>query len=227
MKSPVFYIGGNSVALRYAGKRLEALGFPVALTPQSGVTHVLLDVPSRELPDTWPEHTRIIGGNLPPAPNAIDLLRDPEYLARNAAITAHCALKRTLALLPRTMEDCPVLILGWGRIAQSLARLAKALGARVTVAARNPDHRAMAAALGFTPLLRGDFRGFRVIYNTIPAPVLEEGQCSPDCVLMDLASVRGIAGGRVLWERGLPGREAPESSGGLIAETILRFIGKE
>jgi len=32
----------------------------------------------------------------------------------------------------------------------------------------------------------------------------------------------------VIWARGLPGKEAPESSGELIARTVLRLIaGKE
>ena len=45
---------------------------------------------------------------------------------------------------------------------------------------------------------------------------------------MDLASVRGISGDRVIWARGLPNQDAPEESGMLIAKTALRFaLGKE
>ena len=42
-------------------------------------------------------------------------------------------------------------------------------------------------------------------------------------VLMDLASSPGIDGENVLWARGLPGKIAPESSGELIAKTVMRL----
>ena len=46
--------------------------------------------------------------------------------------------------------------------------------------------------------------------------------------ITDLASVKGIAGDNVIWARGLPGKDAPEESGTLIAKTVLRYaLGKE
>ena len=72
---------------------------------------------------------------------------------------------------------------------------------------------------------------YRIIFNTVPAPILSEEQianCQDSCIKIDLASVLGIAGTDVIWARGLPGKDAPESSGVLIAKTILRLIaGKE
>ena len=45
---------------------------------------------------------------------------------------------------------------------------------------------------------------------------------------MDLASVRGIAGDRVDHALALPGKDAPQESGNLIAKTALRYaLGKE
>jgi hypothetical protein len=49
-----------------------------------------------------------------------------------------------------------------------------------------------------------------------------------DCLKIDLASQIGIEGDDVLWARGLPGKDAPESAGWLIARTIERLLaGKE
>jgi dipicolinate synthase subunit A len=74
-------------------------------------------------------------------------------------------------------------------------------------------------------------RRYRVIFNTVPAPVISEAQvrnCREDCIKIDLASQRGIAGRDVIWARGLPGKDVPESSGQLIAKTVIRLIaGRE
>ena len=48
-----------------------------------------------------PENLTILGGNLGTLPYRTgDFLKDEYYLAENAAITAHCALKRILAQFP-------------------------------------------------------------------------------------------------------------------------------
>jgi hypothetical protein len=51
--------------------------------------------------------------------------------------------------------------------------------------------------------------------------------CRPDCVKIDLASIQGIYGSDVIHARGLPGKQTPESSGILIANTIIRLLRKE
>jgi dipicolinate synthase subunit A len=83
--------------------------------------------------------------------------------------------------------------------------------------------------MGYYP--RQAIDAYRVIFNTVPSPVItedESAQCRSDCLKIDLASEVGIAGDDVLWARGLPGKDAPESSGKLIAKTILRLCcGKE
>ena len=69
---------------------------------------------------------------------------------------------------------------------------------------------------------------FRCIVNTAPAMILSPEMANlirSDCFCLDLASVKSIPGDRVLHARGLPGRYKPESSGKLIADTILRHMG--
>ena len=51
--------------------------------------------------------------------------------------------------------------------------------------------------------------------------------CRKDCVKIELASTDGIAGSDILTARGLPGTYAPETSGKLIAATVLRLCAKE
>lgn len=238
------FTAGCSPALAHAA---AALGTYHTKLPGSHVTHLLLPVPSFEpggmvkggllledILSQLPPNVAVIGGNLGhPALEGyevIDLLKDPFYVARNAAITAHCALGLILTGLPVTLPGQEVLVIGWGRIGKCMAELLKGLGTSVTVAARKDADRAMAEALGFLSTAPGDWEPgkYRVVVNTVPAPVLDASECAPDALLLDLASVRGITGDRVNWARGLPGVCVPETSGKLIAETVLRLIsGKE
>lgn len=245
----VICIPFNNSALDYAGRALSRRGITTAPLPCSDATHLLLPVPSfdgggkirgggnlKELLNRLPDGVTIIGGNLRHPELAdcrtVDLLSDPFYVAQNAAITAHCALKYILRDLPITLAHQKILVIGWGRIGKCLARLLRGLDAQVTICSRDPNHRSIASALGYATAEPGcDLSRYRVIVNTAPAAVLTESQiarCRPDCVKLDLASVEGIPGPSVIWARGLPGKDAPETSGNLIADSICRLtLGKE
>lgn len=244
MEKSCFYCAGKTAAAMYASEKLQSAGVAVRSQPCKDVTCLLLDVPSfsadgslrcgGELPpllEQLPDEITIFGGNLPPLPGYIrvDLLEDPLYLAENAYITAECALEIALTRLPCTLRDCPVLIVGWGRIGRCLAKLLGNLGANVTVAARNASHRAICQALGYesgdVPFLGPQLPRFRLIFNTVPAPVFTEDQLSraKNCVKIDLASRQGLLGEDVVIARGLPGIHMPESSGELIARSCLRL----
>lgn len=251
MGQHIFYLGNHSAALRAAGEALKSKGYGVVARPCDSVTHLLLPVPSMdpdgtikgggnlsELLAQLPKNITILGGNLPvgllSGYKTLDLLQDPTYLATNASITAYCALRLALLKLPVTLQKCPVLIIGWGRIGKCLAALLWALDADVTIAARKEADRAMAQALGYkaipTTELDNVLNDFRLIYSTVPAEVLSRElvpHCRENCLLIDLASVQSIDSPDALWARGLPGKDAPESSGKLIAKTAIRLIGRK
>ena len=72
------------------------------------------------------------------------------------------------------------------------------------------------------------------MFNTIPSPVLGGpllAQLRPDCLLMDLASVRGIeaaeGGPEVLWARSLPGRLSPRSAAAAIRDAVYYILLEE
>lgn len=252
MNDLTFYLAGETPALRFAGDHLTRQGCNVASLPCPGVTHLVLPVPSfmpdgsikggddlAALLEQLPRDITVFGGNLDRAElegyRKADFLQDACYLAENAAITAHCAVKVALARLPVTLQCCHVLVIGWGRIGKCLAALLKDMGAKVTVAARKETDRAMLRALGYdtaaTDALSYGLIRYRVVFNTVPFPVLNQEKaalCGADCLKIDLASRLGIAGADVVWARGLPGTDAPETSGRLIARTCIRLAaGKE
>ena len=246
MSNHVFYLAVNSQALIAAGEALKAKGYGVVNRPCEAVTDLLLPVPSMHSDDTikggvslseilkkLPASTSVFGGNLPQIPNrkTYDLLKDETYLASNASITAYCAIRQAMIQLPVTLRNCPILVIGWGRIGKCLCALLWALEADVTVAARKEEDRAIANALGYRTTniedMDADINRYRILFNTVPAQVLDENSlvhCRDNCLKIDLASSPGIIGADVIWARGLPGKDAPESSGKLIAKTITRLL---
>lgn len=241
MNDLIFYCAGSSRALYYAAAFLMEEGAVFLPCPDHTVTHLLLPIPSfeadgsikgggdlTEILSRLPKTVTVIGGHLKRPElleyEVLDLLEDPWYLAKNAGITAHCALELALAKLPVTMEKCPVLVVGWGRIGKCLAKLLHGLGAEVTVAARKESRRVMIEALGYRscPIEQICAAKYRLIVNTVPAMVLPS---APGTALkLDLASTPGIGGKDVVQAKGLPGLLAPESSGALISQIITQWI---
>jgi len=241
---------GKTAACRFCAGFWEKAGAVLIDHPSPEVTHLLLDAPSfsadgslrggGDISDTLrmlPPGITVVGGNLRhPALEGyktLDLLRDAGYLAENAAVTADCALQVAAPLMETTFADASALIVGWGRIGKCLARMLKALGADVTVAARKEADRAMLRALGYRAAEPNGLEELlprcRLIFNTAPEMVLDEKALSlcHRCVKIDLASAPGMAGPDVVWARGLPGVYAPESAGKRMAETIFRRLEEE
>ena len=235
-----FYTAGETAALRLAISQLQQAGLTFSSEPGNHITHLLLPVPSlspdgtirgggnlhRLLPQL-PRDLCIIGGNLPPLPQykIVDLLQDSVYVAENAYITAHCAIRLMMEKLPTALRNCKILVIGWGRIGKCLASLLKQMEADVTVAARKETDRAILSALGYHTISPEETGDFRVIFNTVPAPVA--CNCNSSCLKIDLASVQGISCADVIHATGLPGKDAPEASGNLIARTVLRLLKEE
>lgn len=247
MVKDVIYLAGSTPALHFAKNYLRTIGLNIAEDPQGDVQHLVLDVPSfnpngdlkdgRNIGNLLQPLSRgitISGGNLQHPDllgyKSVDFLQDDIYLCENAYITAECALDVAFPYLGRTIRRCPVLIIGWGRIGKCLGLLLKNMGADVIIAARNPSQRAMIHAFGYdtvdTAHLSDCLGHFRLLYNTVPYPILNQEElshCGEDCIKIELASKDGIKGDDVIVARGLPGIHMAESSGELIANTFLRL----
>ena len=241
----LIYATEGDPALSYGVRELEKRGICFADAPGSGVTHLLLPVPCRlsgqeltGLLAQLPKGVTVLGGFLDRPElkhyRCLDLLKDSRYLAKNAMITAYCALELAQKEMAVTWEDCPVLILGWGRIGKCLGSLLKSLGPQVSIAARKEADLSMIAALGCDGRDIGQLdyilRRYRVIFNTVPSPVLSRAQtglCREDCILVELASTPGMDAPNVIDGRGLPGKLAPESAGKLIARTVMGLWARE
>lgn len=250
MRNILVYPVGCTPASHIAAGILAKKGIEVTdhITPDA--THLLMDVPSlsgkgllksgvdlQELLSPLSPRITLIGGMLPGAVTdtypAIDLLKDDMYLYENAALTAECALRVAAEKMNFSLRKAPVLVVGWGRIGKHLAFLLKAYGAKTTILSRSAAHRTEAVSFGFSAVSPGTLpdrlKGFRIIFNTAPGMVLPAPLCAQcgSCLKIDLASVPGMEGTDVIPARGLPGIHVPESSGQLIADTVLRRLREE
>lgn len=238
----MIYCAGKTPASRYAKQQLFQSGLSISDAPCWNTNHLLLDVPSFQ-PGLWseeeldtllsslPRDLIIWGGNLCHDKlsnyRTVDLLTDESYLTDNAALTADCVIPLAESALKQPWERSSVLLIGWGRITKALSGKLRSLNAHVSIASGTPHHHKDAAAAGFPVLasscLENSIRNFHLIINTAPAPVLTLKEPCPT-VLMDLASVKGIDAPDVIWARALPGKYAPECSGKLIADAVIRQI---
>jgi len=160
----------------------------------------------------------------------------------NAIPTAEGAIQLMMEKTSYTVDGAACLILGFGRVARALASRLQALGAAVTVAARNPQQLAAAAGLGYQslPLSRLDQAVTQadVVFNTIPALVLTApllARMSPETLIIDLASAPGgvdfEAAARyrltAILALGLPGKVAPQTAGRILAANLPGLIKQE
>lgn len=168
-----------------------------------------------------------------------DYYQREELAEWNAVPTAEGCLAIMIENRPRTLWKSRVLLTGYGRIARALALRLRALGAKVTVAARRAGARAQAEADGCSavPMQRLGAAAAEAdcIINTVPAPVLGRAvlqNTAPETLVIDLASKPGgtdfaaaeALGIRAIHALSLPARYAPETAGELVGSVVLRMI---
>lgn len=236
MTLPQIFIPEKTPPLCWAEEFLVQHGC-TCIPNAGGADGILLPVPFRKpLPENLTPGIPVFGGFLQTPDTGTNpirnLLEDEGYVCENARLTAECAIRLASEQLPRVWNHCPVLILGSGRIAKFLAEMLRKTNAEVTIALRNARTQAFLSAAGFHTVsieqARKDLSRWRVVFNTIPAPVLSaEDTAGHAGLLIDLASVPGIEGNRVISARGLPGKMVPESAGTLIGRTVLGYFIKE
>ena len=132
------------------------------------------------------------------------------------------------------------MITGFGKVAQPLAAMLKAMGANVTVCARRISARAKARTLGVSAV---DFNYLAecmgeadLVFNTVPQCVIgrKELISAKNALIIDLASKPGGVdmeaakdlGVKVIWALGLPGKVAPVTAGNIIKETICNIFSE-
>lgn len=157
----------------------------------------------------------------------------------NSIPTAEGAIQLAMEHLPITIHGSRVLVVGFGRVGVTVARMFKALGAGVTVVARRRDLLARAWEMGCETVHHDDLStavsAVDLIINTVPVMVLDErivGLISRESLIIDLASPPGgtdftaaeALGIKAILAPGLPGKVAPKTAGAILAAAIPEIL---
>lgn len=169
----------------------------------------------------------------------LDYYDREEVQVANAVPTAEGAIQRAMEATEETLQNCRCLVIGYGRIGKVLAHRLRGLGTQVSVSARRYSDRAWIEAFGYEPLatdrLGAELGDFDVIFNTVPALILDAGRLErtkAECVILDLASLPGGVdldaarrlGRRVIRAGGLPGIVAPRAAAAAIRDGVYHIL---
>lgn len=169
----------------------------------------------------------------------VDMLEREEMAILNAIPTSEGAIQIAMEEMPITLHGSNALILGYGRIGKTLAKMLQGIGANVFVEARKYADFAWIKSYGYSPVnicdLSQTVKEMNVIFNTIPHVVLDNNilnKISSECLIIDLASKPGGVdfdkakelGIRAIWALSLPGKVAPVTAAEFIKSTAYNII---
>ncbi len=184
----------------------------------------------------------LIGGMLPLLDTDIttfDYSTDESFILYNTIPTAEGALQLLMEHSPDTVFNSNIAVVGFGRVAQQTAHLLHAVGANVTVFARNREARTKAEILGFrtgdiSNLLHNHYQ-YDAVLNTVPNILFSSDSlqsASKRTLFMELASSPGGYDTNAIRQNqlsylpagGLPGKVAPRTAAKYIKNTILNRL---
>lgn len=169
----------------------------------------------------------------------VDMLEREEMAVLNAIPTAEGAIQIAMEEMPITLHNSNALVLGYGRIGKTLAKMLQGIGANVYVEARKYADAAWIRSYGYKAVslseLMQTVKDMNVIFNTIPFVVLDNEilkMLNPECLIIDLASKPGGVdfdkakeiGLKAIWALSLPGKVAPVTAAEFIKDTVFNII---
>lgn len=167
--------------------------------------------------------------------------QDDELMILRSRAIAEGAIRIAIENTDVTIHRTPVFVLGFGRVSMTLCEVLEALKADLTVVARNPVQLARAWEMGADTLHLSDLPEAvgraRIIFNTIPAPVLDRemlARTASDVLIIDMSAPPGGVdfgaarelGRQAIWARGL-GSRAPVTVGRSQWKGIRRILLEE
>lgn len=231
--------------------RAHCVILPLPVKTQDGFLHTPLCVERKKLEEVLDalQEGQIVCGGMPSEAVKAEMaergLRFYDYYDReeckiaNAVPTAEGAIQIAMQNMTATLHGSRALVIGFGRVGKLTAHRLQALGARVTVAARNCADLAWAQAYGYetenSSQLTCWLGGYDLIVNTVPALILDEDHLEwvrPEAFLIDLASYPGgidleaaaRCGVRAVHAPGIPGKTAPVTAAKAIRDSIYNIL---
>lgn len=171
--------------------------------------------------------------------NVYDLMKMEELVILNTIATAEGAIDAIIQNTDTIIHGSKVLILGFGRVAKTVAYKLKGLDASITCAARKKTDLAWIKTYGYNVLninsIKENVGEFDIIINTVPQVIAKEDELKnmkKNVLLVDLASKPGGFDFEVadrlhikyVWALALPGKVAPLTSARFIKDSIYDVI---
>ena len=171
----------------------------------------------------------------------IDIMKSEKLAVLNTIATAEGTIELMIANTDEIIFNSNILILGFGRVAKTLAQRLKGMSKYITCASIKSEELAWIDALGYEKIdlddlsksqdLLKSLANYNVIINTIPSMILDAEKLqyvNKEVLLIDLASNPGgidkeetkKQGLKLIHALGLPGKVAPKSSARFIKDII-------
>jgi len=169
----------------------------------------------------------------------IEIAELNDFAILNSIPSVEGAIAKAMELTLITIHNSKSMVIGFGRVGITLARMLKGLGADIYVTDRSSEQLARALEMNchLVELKDIDERlsEMDIIFNTVPALVLPEERLkllNSDCVIIDLASAPGgldyaaaeELGITTYLAPGLPGMVAPVTAGNILGSLYPRLI---
>ncbi|MDR3263873.1 MAG: hypothetical protein LBT30_06150 [Clostridiales bacterium] len=168
----------------------------------------------------------------------VNVFTGEEFACKNALITADGTLMLVAENTEIIFADMKILVVGFGRVGKSLAKIFKAVSGRVDVLTF--DRKECASAILFSDsqycsFERVKFDTYDVVINTVPAQLINRhvvARFKKDVFLLELASEPGgfdkeavkKNGIKYLYVPGLPAKVAPISAAKILLEEISSYL---
>lgn len=226
-RTPTFAISPGGQKHKILARLLETDGYDVCISEEEDVQKADYYI----TPKAKNADILLSRGIIP-----IEYLKRQDFKECNGILTAEAAITEAQIHTPISIASSRVLVTGSGCIAFPLACKLKALGAYVTVAARNAAARNKARLMGFAAydicFMGGEYD---IIFNTVPARIFDRHALTginSNAVIIDLASLPGGVDTNAAQELGisviaalaLPGKHMPETSARIIRACVRSYI---
>ena len=185
-----------------------------------------------------PENALVLSGGNPFNNRKVtDYLKLDDYAILNAIPTAEGAIAYAIENTQKMLFKSNVLVVGFGRVGKVLANRLYALGAKVTVSARNLFDKGLIKAFGYdyskTQNLNNDLKNYDIIFNTLDFSVLDDKTVkaiNPELII-DLSTKGGInfefaenSGIKATKLPALPAKTAPYTAAEILFYTIYNLL---
>lgn len=234
---------------------IDAIILPVAGTNNEGIIETTYanenTYLTRHIIKQTPEHCTIYTGtansfliNLTESVGRqlITLFSRDDIAILNSIPTAEGTLQIAIEQTDYTIHGSSVIVLGFGRVGMTVARLFDSVGAHVTACVRDSSAAARIREMGLNAIhidqLADTIHNQAICINTIPHLIIDKAiisKMNPSTLIIDLASIPGGTnidyarkkGIKTIHALGIPGETAPKTAGNIISEVLYDLMSKQ